>query len=806
MRVTHDSLTVHAAGGRWRGARLAAVRSATSLLLLSFTLVPAIVSAWLLLGAPHGHVGAASGTAYVAPGGWCGGASPCYGSVQAALNAAADGGQILIAQGTYSGTGSQVLLIDRGVALTGGYTLTNWVMSYPQTQTTVLLAGGSGQRGITISGSGNGVAVVSGLTVRGGNATNGGGVYVGAGEVELRGIRVQDNSATAGGGLYVAAGRVTVANSLLVSNTGWNGGGANVVAGTVVFRQNEIHDNLAYLDGAGLRLYAGQVQMSANQIYSNLTLNTGGGVTIAGASVRADNDAIVRNTGVGVYENGGALVARQWTIADNSGRGLQADMGTANLLNTIVTAPGTEGLYGTGITAQRTLYYNVSADCGGGAKCLNSLSGDPVFVSPALHDYHIGPGSAAIDQGLDSGVTTDMDGEPRPMQSGDDIGADEAPPLAVFTSNSPVELGQWVQFTNASYSSGATIYLWDFGDGQTSGEVAPRHRYAATGDYTVSLTVICAYGSHTASAVVTVNEPSPPTATATATPTATSTPSATITPTATRTATATPTATATASATVTPTATRTLTPTVTPTATATGTSTSTATPTRTGTATASPTATATNTPSPTATATRTASLTLTPTATATGTPTATSTTSSTPSATASQTSTVTPTAGSSPTASATATATAAAAATATATLTPESIATATPTETRTPTPTHTITPTPTSFFGTIQGVVWLDLDGNGRRDAGEPGIEGVTLSLFRGTSQVRVTTSYDDGSYSFKLLVPDDYEVRESQPAGAVLSTTADRVTVRVLSSQPVMVDFGDWNGMRTYLPLVIQP
>lgn len=48
-----------------------------------------------------------------------------------------------------------------------------------------------------------------------------------------------------------------------------------------------------------------------------------------------------------------------------------------------------------------------------------------------------------------------------------------------------------VQFHN--YSSGAQSYLWDFGDGLTSAEESPWHRFAVYGDYQVSLTAINDY-------------------------------------------------------------------------------------------------------------------------------------------------------------------------------------------------------------------------------------------------------------------------------------------------------------------------
>ena len=48
-------------------------------------------------------------------------------------------------------------------------------------------------------------------------------------------------------------------------------------------------------------------------------------------------------------------------------------------------------------------------------------------MNPSAGDYHLGSGSAALDAGVDAGMTTDFDGDPRPIGTGFDIGFDEAP-------------------------------------------------------------------------------------------------------------------------------------------------------------------------------------------------------------------------------------------------------------------------------------------------------------------------------------------------------------------------------------------
>jgi gliding motility-associated-like protein len=62
-----------------------------------------------------------------------------------------------------------------------------------------------------------------------------------------------------------------------------------------------------------------------------------------------------------------------------------------------------------------------------------------------------------------------------------------------------------VAFTNQS--TGASQWLWDFGDSTTSALLHPQHTYTAIGDYTVLLVVTNSWGcTDTAETIITVND------------------------------------------------------------------------------------------------------------------------------------------------------------------------------------------------------------------------------------------------------------------------------------------------------------
>ncbi len=95
--------------------------------------------------------------------------------------------------------------------------------------------------------------------------------------------------------------------------------------------------------------------------------------------------------------------------------------------------------------------------------------------------------------------------------------------------------------------------------------------------------------------------------------------------------------------------------------------------------------------------------------------------------------------------------------------------------------------------GTIAGNVFLDLNGNGLRDVGELGLDGVDLDLSDGGGPVDATST-TLGDYLFDQLYPNAYEVSidgSTVPAGLV-PTTSDVASVNLTEGAAVSgIDFG---------------
>ena len=92
---------------------------------------------------------------------------------------------------------------------------------------------------------------------------------------------------------------------------------------------------------------------------------------------------------------------------------------------------------------------------------------DPLLIDPASDNYHIPAGSPAIDAGLEVGITTDLDGNPRPQGNAPDIGAYEfTPALSLWghPASQAITLAWMVNVTLPISTTWTIDYLGPIGD------------------------------------------------------------------------------------------------------------------------------------------------------------------------------------------------------------------------------------------------------------------------------------------------------------------------------------------------------
>lgn len=278
------------------------------------------------------------------------------------------------------------------------------------------------------------------------NGDGGGGVYVTSSPTVMNANVVAGNTTTAvGGGIYLyTAGAVTLTNNLIAGNQARSAGGIGVYGGTTVIDGNTVVSNTARF-GGGISLADGEASLRDNVVAYNVAsyeYGSGGGILLNSMSATLVNNLIVRNTtpgdGSGLYVASGAARLSHTTIADNLGGhnaiyvrdGGMPPWGPATVVftNTIIVGHdvGIMIVVPSSTTLEATLWNNVTDWTGTGTVLTGTVNiwGEPGFDDPAAGDYHLGPASAALDQGVDARVTSDFEHQPRPYQA-PDLGADE---------------------------------------------------------------------------------------------------------------------------------------------------------------------------------------------------------------------------------------------------------------------------------------------------------------------------------------------------------------------------------------------
>ncbi len=274
---------------------------------------------------------------------------------------------------------------------------------------------------------------------------DGGGIFLDS-PADVLANTFRDNEAckscnrSLGGGLYVGwtTSQIQITHNIFKNNRARQGGGIHLTWSAVQVNGNTLISNTVTGDGGGLySTYDKGSNIIANVVMSNTAADDGGGLSIyitqGPEATRLVNNIIAHN--LAGYFGGGLYAHTDWnlsaiTLTHNTvvGNGTGLNVGnnmTATLINNIIvshTLGITVIISGGNVFADHTLFWGNTDD---GIRGVNPVDSDPAFVNPAAGDYHIGPGSGAIDAGLDAGATTDIDGDPRPPGGGHDLGADE---------------------------------------------------------------------------------------------------------------------------------------------------------------------------------------------------------------------------------------------------------------------------------------------------------------------------------------------------------------------------------------------
>jgi len=204
-----------------------------------------------------------------------------YSTIQAGINAAVNGDTVLVADGTYTGTG------NRDIHFYGKKIL---VTSENGPQATTIDCQGTPQvhhRGFLFDSSEDSTSVLQGFTIKNGYmgspGSYGGAIFCVAASPTIRGNRLTGNFANYGGAICCAESYwATIEGNAIRGNTAWVGGGIACIDGSdATIRGNTITENEAYSDlgqGGGIYCEWSSSIIEGNLIMGNWCNGEGGGI------------------------------------------------------------------------------------------------------------------------------------------------------------------------------------------------------------------------------------------------------------------------------------------------------------------------------------------------------------------------------------------------------------------------------------------------------------------------------------------------------------------------------------------------
>ena len=231
-----------------------------------------------------------------------------FASIQALIDAASPGDTILIEPGTYEGT----INFQGKDVVVGSLFLTTGDSSY--ISQTIIDAKQSGSV-VKFENSEGAGAVLSGLTLTGGYAVEGGGIYSVGASPTLSHLRIIDNHtynceegeyfrAAAGGGIYMEAGEANISKVMVSGNSSENeGGGIHMTNADPILNLVTVQNNTATLLGGGMFVRSSGPSLSRVAVIEN-EAETGAGIYLTTFS-NLDLENVVLGDNTASIEGGG---------------------------------------------------------------------------------------------------------------------------------------------------------------------------------------------------------------------------------------------------------------------------------------------------------------------------------------------------------------------------------------------------------------------------------------------------------------------------------------------------------------------
>ena len=340
---------------------------------------------------------------------------------------AAGGGEVWVAEGTYTAATDPVLTMKAGVSLFGGFCTSETEFSTRDWNANPTVIDGQYARRCVLGANDtvlDGFTVTRGyaVAVPGQIASSGSGLMILNVSLTVRNCAFVDNRADSGGGaMFNASGNLRVehstfqANRVLGSSIAYSndGGGAiNTSSGSITLQGCVFTANTCVKNGGALSSYASSTNLTNCVFSSNAAKGSGGAIA---------ND----------YDSGRDRSVTNCTFSGNSAGGAGGailEVYPSTITNSIFW--NDQASYGyPEIACYESAYDPTAVSCScvqGGYAGTGNISTDPLLIDDSGGSVQLRPGSPCVDAGIADGApTTDILGRPRPAGTGVDMGAYE---------------------------------------------------------------------------------------------------------------------------------------------------------------------------------------------------------------------------------------------------------------------------------------------------------------------------------------------------------------------------------------------